>query len=224
MKKFTLFILLFMPVLLFGQVGLNNDNLQVTDDTTFNNNFIKTTGRILLPNGSVGAPSWSFINDPTDGIYRGASHNHGFAIDGRFILGFQKFVFRINGNSSATTSVNDNLMRFDCEGVNYKVSHILNGTTGAYKIEAWESGVGYDNDIVLNVQGGSVGVGTQTPNNAAKLEISSTTQGVLMPRMTATQASAITAVNGLIVYVTNTNGTFTSVGFWGYEGGAWVKL
>jgi hypothetical protein len=42
--------------------------------------------------------------------------------------------------------------------------------------------------------------------------------------MTATAASAITPADGNLVYVTTTNGTFTSVGFWGYENGVWVKL
>jgi hypothetical protein len=41
---------------------------------------------------------------------------------------------------------------------------------------------------------------------------------------TATQASALTASDGMFIYVSSTNGTFTSVGFWGYENGAWVKL
>jgi hypothetical protein len=42
--------------------------------------------------------------------------------------------------------------------------------------------------------------------------------------ITATAASAITAADGMIVYVSDTDATFTSVGFWGREGGAWVKL
>lgn len=69
-----------------------------------------------------------------------------------------------------------------------------------------------------------VAIGGTTANSSAILDIQSTTKGVLMPRMTSTQASAITGVDGLMVYVTDTNGTFTSVGFWGYENGAWVKL
>jgi len=56
------------------------------------------------------------------------------------------------------------------------------------------------------------------------LDITSTTQGVLLPRMTSTQASAITAINGLMLYVTDTDAAFTSVGFWGYENGTWIKL
>lgn len=60
---------------------------------------------------------------------------------------------------------------------------------------------------------------------SAALEVRSTSGGLLVPRMTATQASAIgTPANGNILYVTDTNATFTSVGFWGRENGAWVKL
>lgn len=67
--------------------------------------------------------------------------------------------------------------------------------------------------------------GTTTSNAAAILELTSTTAGLLLPRMTATQAGAIVSTpNGLVVYVTSTDATFTSVGFWGYEAGAWVKL
>jgi len=41
---------------------------------------------------------------------------------------------------------------------------------------------------------------------------------------TATEGSAITPVNGMLIYVNSTNGTFTSVGIWAYENAAWVKL
>ncbi len=50
------------------------------------------------------------------------------------------------------------------------------------------------------------------------------TGAVLLPSNTATQASAITPVNGMIIYVTTTDATFTSVGFWGRENGTWIKL
>ena len=71
---------------------------------------------------------------------------------------------------------------------------------------------------------GSFGIGTNTINASAILDVVSTTKGFAPPRMTSTQASAITAFDGLMLYVTDTNGTFTSVGFWGYEAIAWVKL
>lgn len=45
-----------------------------------------------------------------------------------------------------------------------------------------------------------------------------------IPVITAAAASAITPANGMVVCVSDTDGTFTSVGFWGYNGGAWNKL
>jgi hypothetical protein len=60
---------------------------------------------------------------------------------------------------------------------------------------------------------------------SAVLSVTSTTQGFLPPVMTATQGSAIgTPAEGLIIYVTDTNGTFTAKGWWGWDGAAWLKL
>ncbi|MEM1216017.1 MAG: hypothetical protein AAGJ82_10050, partial [Bacteroidota bacterium] len=56
------------------------------------------------------------------------------------------------------------------------------------------------------------------------LQVNSTTDGFTLPRMTATQASALTASNGMMIYVTSTDATFTAKGFWGFEEGFWVKL
>jgi hypothetical protein len=42
--------------------------------------------------------------------------------------------------------------------------------------------------------------------------------------LSATTASALTPAAGMIVFVTSTDGTFTSVGFWGYDGSAWSKF
>ena len=48
------------------------------------------------------------------------------------------------------------------------------------------------------------GIGTTTPDASAKLEISSTSKGLLAPRMTAAQKTAIVSpANGLLVYQTD---------------------
>lgn len=61
---------------------------------------------------------------------------------------------------------------------------------------------------------------------SAAVDITSTTQGFLPPRMTGTQAEAIpTPAEGLMIYSTDGSGvTITSKGWWGYDGSTWVKL
>lgn len=52
----------------------------------------------------------------------------------------------------------------------------------------------------------SVGINTPTPNASAALDVSSTTQGVLVPRMTTVQRNAIAApAQGLMIFNTSTN-------------------
>jgi hypothetical protein len=58
-----------------------------------------------------------------------------------------------------------------------------------------------------------VGIGTATPEASSVLDLTSTTQGLLVPRMTEAQRLAITTpANGLIVYQTD-----GSVGLWVYN-------
>ncbi|MCJ7449017.1 MAG: DUF1566 domain-containing protein [Bacteroidales bacterium] len=58
------------------------------------------------------------------------------------------------------------------------------------------------NKKIINVN--QQGIGTATPNASSALEISSTTQGFLPPRMTQAQRDVITPVEGLTVYNTTT--------------------
>ena len=67
---------------------------------------------------------------------------------------------------------------------------------------------------------GSAGIGTLTPNASALLDISSTSKGLLIPRMTSAQRNAIiTPVTGLLIYQTN-----NTPGFYFYNGTAWSVL
>ena len=66
---------------------------------------------------------------------------------------------------------------------------------------------------------GNVGIGTTAPNAAAKLDLTSTTRGLLLPRMTTAQRDAITTPpDGLMIYNTSLNA------FQGRANGAWVSL
>lgn len=68
--------------------------------------------------------------------------------------------------------------------------------------------------VVAHAQ--SVGVGTNTPNNSAQLDITSTSKGLLIPRMTTVQRTAIASpAAGLMVYDTNL------ASFYFYNGTSW---
>ena len=50
----------------------------------------------------------------------------------------------------------------------------------------------------------NVGIGTTTPDASSMLDVTSTSKGMLVPRMTTAQRTAIAApTNGLLVYDTN---------------------
>ncbi|MFT3679086.1 MAG: hypothetical protein QM791_02365 [Ferruginibacter sp.] len=64
-----------------------------------------------------------------------------------------------------------------------------------------------------------VGIGTSTPATSAQLEISSISKGLLIPRMTTTQRTAITSpATGLQVY------DITTKTFWYHNGTAWTQM
>ncbi len=71
----------------------------------------------------------------------------------------------------------------------------------------------------------NVGIGTATPNNSALLEILSTSQGFLAPRMTQAQRNLIPApATGDLVYCTDSTGIATPETFYYYNGIAWVPI
>ena len=68
---------------------------------------------------------------------------------------------------------------------------------------------------------GQVGVGISNPDAAAIIEIASTSQGVLFPRMTKTQRDAITSPPiGLILFVTDGD----NEGLYIYKSTGWVQI
>lgn len=67
---------------------------------------------------------------------------------------------------------------------------------------------------------GQIGIGTTTPNTSAALDVTSTTKGILIPRMTQAQRTAIGApATGLMVYQTD-----ATTGFWFYNGASWQSF
>jgi hypothetical protein len=71
----------------------------------------------------------------------------------------------------------------------------------------------------------NVGIGTNTPNPSAKLEIESTDKGILIPRINIPNLAASAPVTApaisLLAYNTNTT---TGLGYYYWDGTQWVKL
>lgn len=74
--------------------------------------------------------------------------------------------------------------------------------------------------IVVSPAAGQVGVGTQSPDPSAQLDVVSGSRGFLVPRMTESQRDNIASpANGLLIYQTN-----KTPGFYYYTNGQWQKL
>ncbi len=81
-------------------------------------------------------------------------------------------------------------------------------------------------------QAQSVGIGTPTPNSSAMLDVTSSTKGILIPRVALTSTSSplplVSFVEGMMVYNTATAGSssinFVYPGFYYCNGSKWVKV
>lgn len=137
---------------------------------------------------------------------------------------FQHAALRINYTINQTGTASGPEVGID---YNPTVTSNVSGKHYAALFRAGKVGIGTATPGAdLHIVGaGLIGSSSATPDASAALDIQSTTKGLLLPRMTATQASAIgSPADGLLIYVTDTNGTFTAVGFWGRVSGAWAKL
>ena len=76
-----------------------------------------------------------------------------------------------------------------------------------------------------------VGIGTDSPDQSARLDVSATDKGFLPPRISLTSATdnstILTPATGLLIYNTATEGTIpnnVSPGYYYWNGNSWVKI
>ena len=73
--------------------------------------------------------------------------------------------------------------------------------------------------LITHAQTDNMGIGTASPDASAKLEVSSTSKGLLTPRMSSSERLAIiTPAEGLLVY------DLTTSSFWYFTMGSWTEF
>ena len=91
-------------------------------------------------------------------------------------------------------------------------------TSTTYSLIITNSGGSTTTPAICAQNNQKVGIGTNSVDPGATLEVDGTTGGILFPRLTTTERNALTATNGLMIYNTTDNK------FQGYANGAWVDL
>jgi hypothetical protein len=121
-------------------------------------------------------------------------------------------VFRLQRQSTGTPAT----------GLGGRINYYIESTSADDRLAAsliWEWTVATDASRTSQVR-------IQGVNNASTVDVLTVSGlGFLkLNSITAAAASALTAADGQIVYVSDTDATFTSIGFWARENGVWVKM
>lgn len=123
---------------------------------------------------------------------------------------------------------NGDILKYDSGSGGFVNSANLNtGTAGFIPISIgtdFSSSSIEENPVFVNVYKNVEINTTGTPeaNSDAGLNVVSGT--FVVPRYTAADASLLVTTDGTLIYVTTTNVNFPNIGFWGVEGGAFIKL
>jgi hypothetical protein len=128
-------------------------------------------------------------------------------------------------------------MNYSRSGISIANGSYLGGTTLSFQMRAWRMSeiiAGCNSSVSRvnafswtikvyyskNILPKNVGIGTNTPDLSAKLDVTSTNTGFLPPRMTLLQRNAIqNPAEGLMVYQTD-----SSKGYWYYNGINWITV
>ena len=170
----------------------NRGALSSADWTTFNNKQNALTNPVLGSGTDLRVAFW--INSNTLSASSSLSWDR---TNNRLGVGVLTTSARLQVRGAGTTSST--------------TSFLIQNSTSSTVFQILDNGA-----TTLN---GTLAINTASPNASAAIDISSTTQGVLFPRMTTTQRDAISSpANGLVIYNSSTDKLQVRAA------GAWVDL
>ncbi|RLJ30695.1 uncharacterized protein (TIGR02145 family) [Chryseobacterium sp. 7] len=181
----------------YGQVGINNASPKATLDVTAKNTNGSTPEGLIAPRltgDQIQAANAQYGTDQTGTIvYATSAVTNPDAVTGNITAAgyyyFDGVAWQAIGSSSGTNPST--------------VSNIYNSNgslTGNRQVDLASSTLGFT--------GGNVGVGVATPDTSAILDVASTTQLFLPPRVTKAQRDAILSpATGGLVYCTDCSGS-----------------
>lgn len=116
-------------------------------------------------------------------------------------------IFHIAGTTGTTYQQFTNTATGHTAGDGFIVGMLNSGSVLIYNYENQPISFYTNSTHILELAAnGSVGINTASPNASAVLDLTSTTKGLLLPRMTTTQRNAIVSpVAGLAIYNSTTN-------------------
>ena len=184
-----------------GNIGIGRQALAATNgqENIAVGNFALTSALAAYGNVAIGSNSLS--NNVTGNSNVGIGVNSLISVKGQYNTGVGT-----NVGYNLTTGTNNTIVGYytglgiTTGGKNTIIGANISGLATSLS----NTIILADGDGVIRYycnSAGSTGIGTTTPSASAKLEITSTTQGVLLPRMTTTQKNAISSpAEGLEVY------------------------
>jgi hypothetical protein len=244
MKTKILFLLLIISSTVFSQTGLPskraaNQVLKVKPDGV-NLNFVADTNYRYIPFSDT-TTTIATQSDILGKIpYTGATSNADFndknltninSLDADTLVGGRVYA---NQLTSGVTGTNyqvhfknqgqfiQALQAGDTSSVYIIMGNDLNKGRGRIRFNNTDSAITFSNngsDRLRITGSGAIAVSTSTVSPSSLMELSSTTKGLLIPRMTTAQRDAISApATGLQIYNTSTNA------FNYYNGSAWTSV
>lgn len=174
---------------------LSSNNVTAANGVQITNssNTATTTGNVLLGPSATNFTQTSGTRNYIHGNW-GFAPTSGTAIHNQFTL---DGTFNQTGGANGITRgvyLNENLTAV----ADFRALEIAANNSNAKGV--YQTGSSTTNNFV----GGTMFGSTSAPSAVAAVEVSSTTKGLLLPRMTTTQRDAITAVAGLVIFNTTT--------------------